>query len=78
MDEATSALDGMTESQVSEELIKLKGNVTLILIAHRLSTVEKADLVIYLSAGRIIASGTFEEVKAKVPDFKKQASLLGL
>lgn len=78
LDEATSALDGMTESQITDELIKLKGNVTLISIAHRLSTVEKADLVIYLSEGKIITSGTFEEVKIKVPDFKKQASLLGL
>jgi ABC-type multidrug transport system fused ATPase/permease subunit len=78
LDEATSALDGMTESQVSDELIKLKGSVTLILIAHRLSTVEKADLVVYLANGRVVASGTFNEVKNQVPDFNEQASLMGL
>ncbi len=78
LDEATSALDGMTESQVSDELEKLKGSVTLILIAHRLSTVEKADLVVYLANGRIVACGTFKEVKDRVPDFNEQASLMGL
>jgi ABC-type bacteriocin/lantibiotic exporter with double-glycine peptidase domain len=78
LDEATSALDGMTESQVSDELEKLKGSVTLILIAHRLSTVEKADLVVYLANGRVVACGTFKEVKDQVPDFNEQASLMGL
>lgn len=78
LDEATSALDGITESQISDELVRLKGSVTLVLIAHRLSTVEKADLVVYLSEGRVIASGTFDEVKEKVPDFNEQAKLMGL
>jgi len=78
LDEATSALDGITESQISDELVRLKGSVTLVLIAHRLSTVEKADLVVYMSEGRLIASGTFDEVKEKVPDFNEQAKLMGL
>lgn len=78
LDEATSALDGVTESQISDELVKLKGAVTLVLVAHRLSTIEKADLIFYISEGRVVASGTFEEVKSQVPDFKKQAALMGL
>jgi ABC-type multidrug transport system fused ATPase/permease subunit len=48
------------------------------MIAHRLSTVRNSDKVIYLSGGKILASGTFEEVRAAVPDFDSQAKLMGL
>jgi ABC-type multidrug transport system fused ATPase/permease subunit len=78
LDEATSSLDGQTESEISEAIQGLKGRVTLILIAHRLSTVMKADQIIYLEAGRIRAQGTFDQVRAAVPDFDKQAKLMGL
>jgi ABC-type multidrug transport system fused ATPase/permease subunit len=78
MDEATSALDGQTESEISEAIKSLKGKVTLILIAHRLSTVITADQIIYLEDGRIRAQGTFQEVRTAVPDFDKQAKLMGL
>ena len=78
LDEATSALDGQTESEISDAIQGLKGKVTLILIAHRLSTVMKADQIIYLEAGSIRAQGTFDQVRAAVPDFDKQAHLMGL
>jgi ABC-type bacteriocin/lantibiotic exporter with double-glycine peptidase domain len=78
LDEATSALDGQTESEVSKAIQDLKGEVTLILVAHRLSTVRSADQVHFLSAGRLITSGTFEEVRAAVPEFDQQAKLMGL
>jgi ABC-type multidrug transport system fused ATPase/permease subunit len=78
LDEATSALDGQTESEISDAIHGLKGKVTLILIAHRLSTVMSADQIIYLDAGRIRAQGTFDEVRAAVPNFDKQAKLMGL
>ena len=78
LDEATSALDVSTESEISDALLALKGKVTLVLVAHRLSTVRNADLVIYVDSGRIIAQGTFEEVRSQVPHFDKQANLLGL
>jgi ABC-type multidrug transport system fused ATPase/permease subunit len=78
LDEATSALDVSTESEISEALLTLKGKVTLVLVAHRLSTVRNADLVIYVDSGRILARGTFEEVRLQVPHFDKQANLLGL
>jgi len=78
LDEATSALDVSTESEISEALLALKGNLTLVLVAHRLSTVRNADLVIYVDSGRIIAQGTFEEVRLQVPQFDRQANLLGL
>lgn len=78
LDEATSALDGQTESDISDSIQELKGKFTLILIAHRLSTVMKADKIIYLEAGGIRAQGTFDQVRATVPDFDKQAQLMGL
>jgi ABC-type multidrug transport system fused ATPase/permease subunit len=78
LDEATSALDAETERLVTETLDSLAGEVTLIIIAHRLATVRHCDQVIYLADGRITGSGTFSEVRAQVPDFDRQAQLLGL
>jgi ABC-type bacteriocin/lantibiotic exporter with double-glycine peptidase domain len=78
LDEATSALDGETEAAISQAIQELRGNVTVIMIAHRLSTVRNADSVIYMDKGKVIAIGTFEEVRAKVPDFDRQAKLMGL
>jgi ABC-type multidrug transport system fused ATPase/permease subunit len=78
LDEATSALDVTTESEISEALHDLKGSVTVVLVAHRLSTVRTADLVIYIDKGKIVARGTFEQVRSAVPQFDYQAGLLGL
>ena len=77
LDEATSALDGQTESEISEAIQSLKGKLTVIVIAHRLSTVQKADKVIYLKGGKIISQGSFDEVRKVLPDFDKQAILMG-
>ena len=76
LDEATSALDNTTEHEVSNSLGDLNGEVTLIIVAHRLSTVRKADRVLYFDKGKIIAEGTFEEVRKLVPDFDKHANLM--
>jgi ATP-binding cassette, subfamily B, bacterial PglK len=78
LDEATSSLDGETELQVSDAIRNLRGSTTVILIAHRLSTVRDADKVVYMAEGKIIASGSFDEVRAQVPDFDRQAVLMGL
>ena len=78
LDEATSALDGETEANISAAIKSLKGNVTVILIAHRLSTVREADQVVYLENGKILSVGTFDEVRSAVPNFDRQASLMGL
>jgi ABC-type multidrug transport system fused ATPase/permease subunit len=78
LDEATSALDAETESLVSAAIGKMHGEITVLLIAHRLTTVLKADKVIYMDKSRIVAQGTFEEVRRNVPDFEKQAQLMGL
>jgi ABC-type bacteriocin/lantibiotic exporter with double-glycine peptidase domain len=78
LDEATSALDGQTESDISDAILALRGNVTVLMIAHRLSTVRNADRVIYMEAGKILADGTFQEVREKIPNFDSQAALMGL
>lgn len=78
LDEATSALDGETELRIAESINKLKGKCTVIMIAHRLSSIRNADKVIYMDSGRIKAIGTFAEVRNQVPDFDKQAGIMGL
>jgi ATP-binding cassette subfamily C protein len=78
MDEATSALDAQTEENISNTISKIKDQCLVIIVAHRLATVRKADLVIYMQDGRIKAKGSFEQVRQEVPDFDTQAQLMGL
>lgn len=78
LDEATSSLDGDIEANISDAIHALQGLTTVIMIAHRLSTVRNANIVVYLAGGKIKAHGTFEEVRDKVPDFDRQAKLMGL
>ena len=78
LDEATSALDGETEFDISEAIKSLKGKTTVVLIAHRLSSVLNADQVIFIDKGEIKAIGTFDEVRKAAPSFDKQAKLMGL
>jgi ABC-type multidrug transport system fused ATPase/permease subunit len=78
LDEATSSLDAETEASVSSAIQSLRGGTTILMIAHRLATVRSADLVVYIAGGKILAKGTFAEVRRLVPDFDRQASLLGL
>jgi ABC-type multidrug transport system fused ATPase/permease subunit len=78
LDEATSSLDARTELEISSAIQSLKGLVTVITIAHRLSTVQHADRVVYLDRGEVKAEGSFEEVRLRVPNFDEQAKLMGL
>jgi ABC-type multidrug transport system fused ATPase/permease subunit len=78
LDEATSSLDGETEASISDAIHELRGSTTVVLIAHRLSTVRDADIVVYLADGKIKTMGTFNEVRKAVPDFDRQAKLMGL
>jgi ABC-type multidrug transport system fused ATPase/permease subunit len=78
LDEATSALDAETEQAISETIADLEGDVTLIIIAHRLSTVRAVDQLVYLEDGRVVAQGSFQEVEKSVPALRRQAELMGL
>lgn len=78
LDEATSSLDGETESNISDSIHELHGSTTVVMIAHRLSTVRNADLVVYMDSGRILSIGNFEQVRTEIPNFDNQAKLMGL
>ena len=77
-DEATSALDAETENRVSESILKLTGECTVIFIAHRLSVVRSADMIYYIDKGKIISQGTFEELRSINADFNNQANFMGI
>jgi ABC-type multidrug transport system fused ATPase/permease subunit len=77
LDEATSSLDVVTENLINKMIKESKGKRTIIVIAHRLSTVVEADLIVYIEDGKIGATGSFKEVRNQVPNFDKQAKLLG-
>ena len=73
MDEATSALDNQTERQFVQALEELQGNHTVIVIAHRLSTVRNCDTLFMLDHGRLVAEGTYETLMATSDDFCRMA-----
>ena len=75
LDEASSAMDNETEDCVAKILSEIRGKCTVVLIAHRLSTVKNADVIHYISDGKIVSSGTFDYIRSKVPDFEKQIQL---
>ena len=70
-DEATSALDNKTESDVIKAISKLNRKMTIVFIAHRLSTVKDCDCIYEFGEGQIIAKGTYQELLEKSPSFKK-------
>ncbi|WP_168709489.1 ABC transporter ATP-binding protein [Actinomyces procaprae] len=78
MDEATSALDTATEAAVTEAVAELSGEVTVIVVAHRLATIRHSDQVCFMRDAHLVASGTFDQVVAAAPDFAQQAALAGL
>jgi len=78
LDEATSSMDSLTENEINQTIEALKDSVTLIIIAHRLSSVKNSDKVIYINNGNALAIGTFDDVRNSVPDFDKQAKLMGI
>ena len=77
-DEATSALDAETENRVSESILKLTGECTVIFIAHRLSVVRSADMIYYIDKGRIVNQGTFDGLRSINADFNNQANFMGI
>ena len=77
LDEATSALDNKTEHDVMQALDIVGRRCTTIVIAHRLSTVKKCDLIHEMSAGKIIASGDFQQLQDCSPSFREMALIEG-
>lgn len=78
LDEATSALDAETEEAISSTLQDLEGDVTTVTIAHRLATIRHCDLILYIESGKVVAQGSFDEVRLSSQRFDRQARLLGL
>ncbi|MFE5670496.1 ABC transporter ATP-binding protein [Agromyces sp. NPDC056523] len=75
LDEATSALDNVTEHEIAKTLGTLQGTLTIVIVAHRLSTVRHADTLVFLKDGQVEAEGTFEEVRARSSDFARLVEL---
>ena len=75
LDEATSSLDAITESKVMETVALLRGNTTVIIVAHRLTTIKDADQVIYLEGGKVLGIGTFTDLQRTLPQFEEQVRL---
>jgi ABC-type multidrug transport system fused ATPase/permease subunit len=77
LDEATSALDNQTERQIVDSILALSPAKTIVIIAHRLSSVKLCDRVYLMDGGRIIDIGTFDEIAARHPDFVDPQSTIG-
>jgi ABC-type multidrug transport system fused ATPase/permease subunit len=75
LDEATSALDSETERSIQENIDNLRGKYTIIIVAHRLSTVKKADKILVLNSGDIVSEGNFEQLVESSSLFKKMVEL---
>lgn len=76
LDEATSALDNETERRITETIAELSDSVTVVVIAHRLSTVRHADQIVFLEDGRVAGTGTFEELERPFLRLRTSSSLV--
>jgi ATP-binding cassette subfamily C protein len=76
MDEATSALDAESEAEIQKVLDSMRGNVTVVLIAHRLNTIQHADKVILVEDGLVKDSGTFKELVSRNPSVERVVDLM--
>lgn len=78
MDEATSSLDAISEEKIRDAIHSMRGKLTQIIIAHRFSTIEHADKIIYIHQGQKLAEGTKEELLASCPEFRRMWELMHL
>jgi ABC-type multidrug transport system fused ATPase/permease subunit len=78
LDEATSALDGASEATIQAALQKLKGRVSILMVAHRLKTVDIADRILVLSDGKVVEQGSWTELLTQDTLFKQMAARQGL
>jgi ATP-binding cassette subfamily C protein len=76
MDEATSALDAESEAEIQQALDSMRGKVTVVLIAHRLNTIQHADKVILVQDGQVKDSGTFKELISRNPSVERVVDLM--
>jgi len=76
LDEATSALDASTEASIAEGIRNIGSDTTVLVVAHRLSTIQHADVVFVIDEGRVIAQGTFPEVRKQVPMIEEYVRLM--
>ena len=75
-DEATSALDNNTEQSVMDSIEGLNRDCTILLIAHRLTTVQRCDIIVELEHGRVVAQGTYEQLLECSPSFRRMANTI--
>ena len=78
MDEATSSLDSETEAEISRAIDTLHGRQTVIIIAHRLSTVKQCDVIYFMEKGRIVDSGTFRGLTESNINFRGMVGYMDL
>lgn len=78
LDEATSAMDAKTEAGISAAIEELGDSTTVVVIAHRLSTIQNADVVFVMEQGSVTATGTFSEVRKKVPLIEEYVQLMAI
>ena len=78
LDEATSSLDSNSEQSITSSIAKLSQEITVVVIAHRLSSIREFGNIVYMEKGQILATGSFKEVCARVPDFELNAKAMGL
>ncbi len=78
LDEATSALDSETEKAIQNNIDSLKGYYTILIVAHRLSTIKNASRIVFMNEGKISQIGEFNDLISKVPNFKRMVDLQDL
>jgi ATP-binding cassette subfamily C protein len=76
MDEATSALDAESEAEIQKALDGLKGKVTVVVIAHRVNTIQNADVVFLLGEGELIDQGTFQDLLKRNASVERVVELM--
>jgi ATP-binding cassette subfamily C protein len=76
MDEATSALDADSEHEIQKVLDQMRGHVTVVLIAHRLNTIQHADRVFLVNDGQVKDSGTFKELVSRNPSVERLVDIM--
>ena len=73
LDEATSALDGISEKLIMDTIHEFSGRKTIVIIAHRFSTVQKCDLIYFMDEGEIVDQGAYDDLVKRNKTFKKMA-----